>query len=64
MSYLYRPSNVNESILCDLLNVLSEEFISNNNLYVAYGDRNYNWFKHMQCSFWPVPLSLNVTILL
>ena len=46
ISYLYRPSNVNESILCDLLNVLCEEFISNNNLYVAYGDLNCNWFKH------------------
>ena len=34
------------SILCDLLNVFSEEFISNNNLYVAYGDLNCNWFKH------------------
>ena len=46
ISYLYRPPNVNESILCDLLNVLCEEFISNNNLYVAYGDLNCNWFKH------------------
>ena len=45
ISYLYRPPKVNESILCDLLNVLSEEFISNNNLYVAYGDHNCNWFK-------------------
>ena len=35
VSYLYRPPNVNESVLCDLLNVLCEEFISNNNLYVA-----------------------------
>ena len=46
VSYLYRPPNVNESILCDLLNVLSDEFISNNNLYVAYGDLNCNWFKY------------------
>ena len=46
ISYLYRPPNVNESILCGLLNVLSEEFISNNNLYIAYGDLNCNWFKH------------------
>ena len=46
ISDLYRPPNVNESILCDLLNVLCEEFISNNNLYVAYGDLNCNWFKH------------------
>ena len=46
ISYLYRPPNVNESILCDLLNVLCEEFISNYNLYVTYGDLNYNWFKH------------------
>ena len=35
-----------ESILCGPLNVLSEEFISNNNLYIAYGDLNCNWFKH------------------
>ena len=45
ISYLYRPPNVNESILCDLLNGLCEELISNNNLYVAYGDLNCNWFK-------------------
>ena len=36
---------MNESILCDLLKGLCEEFISNNNLYVAYGDLNCNWFK-------------------
>ena len=42
ISYL----STTESILCDLLNVLSEEFISNNNLYIAYGDLNCNWFKH------------------
>ena len=46
ISYQCRPPNVNESILCDLLNVLCEEFISNNNLYVAYGHLNCNWFKH------------------
>ena len=46
ISYLYRPPNVNESIFCDLLNVLCEEFISDNNLYVAYGDLDCNWFKH------------------
>ena len=45
ISYLYRPPNVNESILCELLKGLCEEFISNNNLYVAYGDLNCNWFK-------------------
>ena len=45
ISYLYWPPNVNESILCDLFKGLCEEFISNNNLYVAYGDLNCNWFK-------------------
>ena len=43
ISYLYRPPYVNESILCDILNVLSYEFISNNNFYVAYGDLNRDW---------------------
>ena len=41
VSYSYRPPHINESILCDLLNVLCEKFISNNNLHVAYGDFNY-----------------------
>ena len=52
ISYLYRPPNVNESILCDLLSVLCEEFISNNNLYVAYGDFNCYLFKHNALTVW------------
>ena len=29
-----------------LFEALCEEFILNNNLYVAYGDPDCNWFKH------------------
>ena len=41
--YIYRPPSVKEAFLCDLLELLSENHISNNNLFMALGDLNSNF---------------------